>query len=258
MPGVNGSCFEAVLLVDRDSSGDSLLVAIVQQRGPIAPGGPGRAVYCARFWGPTGSLITMRTLGIVAALMLLVVGCERTPQSPVAIVDLDAVASALGRDDVIEQQINAANEKLSSQVLQIAKTLQEQLREQQASIGERPDAEKQSQLEARTAEANRQLQATQAEARQRAALFRNAVVARFRAEVQPVAMEIARQRGVSIVLTSAVPTVWFDSSIDITGEVIAAMRARGNAPPPVTPPPAATPESPSNPDMGEETPAGDG
>ncbi len=195
---------------------------------------------------------------MLAAVLLFVGGCERPSHSPVAIVDLDAVARALGRDDVIEQQINAANEKLSSQVLQIAKTLQEQLREQQASIGDHPNEDKQSQLEARTAEANRQLQATQAEARQRAAMFRNAVVARFRAEVQPVAMDIARQIGASIVLTSAVPTVWFDSSIDITDEVIAEMRARGNEPHPVPPAPAAAPATPNNPDTAAETLPDDG
>ncbi len=187
-----------------------------------------------------------RTLGMLLLMLVALTGCQPPGHSPVAIVDLDAVARALGRDDVIAQQINAANEQLSSQVLQIAKTLQEQLREQQAQIGEAGEQADQSQLEARTAEANRQLQATQQEARQRAALFRTAVVNEFRNEVAPVAQQIAVDRGARIVLTSAVPTVWFDAEIDITDEVIAQMRAQGSQPRPAAqgsqPRPAAQPQ----------------
>ena len=183
------------------------------------------------------SLLSLISLALIA-------GCDlqgAAPRSDVAIVDIDAVARALGRDDVIAQQIDQANQQLSAQVVQIAQNLQGQLQDFQDSLDE-ADGE---QLEQRTAEANRQLQATQQEARQRAALYRSAVVTQFRNEVQPVASEVARGLGASIVLTSAVPALWFDPAIDITDEVIAAMRARGlepaATPAPTAPPVPATP-----------------
>jgi hypothetical protein len=47
--------------------------------------------------------------------------------SPVAVVDLDAVAQSIGRDDVIEQQMAAANQRLVAEVNQLAAKLQTEL-----------------------------------------------------------------------------------------------------------------------------------
>ncbi|MDZ7827283.1 MAG: OmpH family outer membrane protein [Gammaproteobacteria bacterium] len=164
----------------------------------------------------------------IALLALVVAGCDQLDagRSGVAVIDLDAVARALGRDDVIAQQINQANQQLTSQLGQVAKDLQQQLEEERDKYEVVGD-EAQAELEQKTAVANQRLQQTQRLAQQRSAEFRTAVINAFRNEVQPYASEIARERGAVAVVTVATPMLWFDAEVDITDEVIAAMRKAG-------------------------------
>lgn len=164
----------------------------------------------------------------IALLAFVVAGCDQLGdnRASVAVIDLDAVARALGRDEVIAQQINQANQQLTSQLGDVAEDLQQQLqqeREKYEVIGD----EAQADLDQKTAAANQRLQQTQRVAQQRAAEFRTAVINSFRNEVQPYASEIARERGAATVITVATPMLWFDSEVDITDEVIAAMRKAG-------------------------------
>ena len=192
----------------------------------------------------------VRQVAVVAAIAFfaLLAGCE--PQSgsraAVAIIDLDAIARALGRDDVIAQQINVANQQLAGQLGQVATNLQQQVqaeRDKYEVIGDEAEQE----LVQLTAVANQQLQQTQRLAQQRSAEFRTAVINSFRNEVTPYAQEIATQRGVAAVITVATPMLWFDSSADITDEVIAAMRKAGleNAAQPTAAPAAAPSSTPA-------------
>ena len=185
----------------------------------------------------------LATAGVVCAAM--VAGCQ--PQggaAGVAIIDLDAIARALGRDDVIAQQINVANQQLAGQLGQVATNLQQQVqarRDEYEVIGDEAEQE----LQELTAVANQRLQQTQQLAQQRSAQFRQAVINSFRNEVTPYASEIASARGAVAVVTVATPMLWFDAKADITDEVIAAMREAGAgleraAPPATAVAPAAT------------------
>ena len=148
-----------------------------------------------------------------------------TPPVTVAVLDMTAVAKALGRDEVARQQLEAAGRQLQDQLSQVTTGLQERLREEQSKLGETPSEAEQRQLQALVADAQRQLQQSQQLARQRATEFQNQLVPRFRAEVQPVAAEVAARHGASTVLL-ANTVLWFEPAMDITGEVIDALRAR--------------------------------
>ena len=162
------------------------------------------------------------------ACLTFLAGCEPqgSGRAAVAIIDLDAVARALGRDDVIAQQINQANQQLAGQLGQVATNLQQQVqsrRDEYEVIGDEAEQE----LQERTAAANQRLQQTQQLAQQRSAQFRQAVINAFRNEVSPYAQEIAAERGAVAVVTVATPMLWFDPEVDITDEVIAEMRRAG-------------------------------
>ena len=191
----------------------------------------------------------------IASLALLA-GCEPqgSSRAAVAIIDLDAVARALGRDDVIAQQINIANQQLAGQLGQVATDLQQQVqarRDEYDVIGD----EAQQELEQLTAVANQRLQQTQQLAQQRSAQFQQAVINAFRNEVSPYASQIATERGAVAVITVATPMLWFDSNADITDEVIAAMRAAGLEQ--ATQPAAAAP-APAPTATAEDPPSGEG
>jgi Skp family chaperone for outer membrane proteins len=177
---------------------------------------------------------------LLLAAAVLLTGCDRMPPPfgsaatgastapAVAVLDLAAVASALGRDDLFREQVQAAGQQLNEQLAALSSSLQTRLREEQAKLGEAPTEAEQRQLQTMLADARRQVQQGQAEARQKAARYQAQLVAQFRGEVQPVAAEVARSHGASaVVLANTV--LWFEPEVDITGEVIDALRARGAA-----------------------------
>ncbi|MEE4299996.1 MAG: OmpH family outer membrane protein [Pseudomonadales bacterium] len=174
----------------------------------------------------TSVRLVLSAVGI--ASLVLLAGCEPRSgdRAALAIIDLDAVARALGRDDVIAQQINQANQQLAGELGQVATNLQQQVQARRDAfevIGDEAEQE----LQQLTAAANQRLQQTQQLAQQRSAQFRQAVINSFRSEVTPYAQQIASERGAVAVLTVATPMLWFDSDADITDEVIAEMRRAG-------------------------------
>lgn len=178
----------------------------------------------------------MRKILFLLAAGIMLSGCDKIPHSlgqagaakgsGVAVLDLGAVAKALGRDEVFRQQMESARQQLGQQLNEFSTGLQGQLREEQAKLGEAPTAEQQQELREKVAQAQRQVQQSRVLARRKAAEFQSNLAVAFRNEVQPVAAEVARARGASAVALSNT-LLWFEPEVDITGEVIDRMRAMG-------------------------------
>lgn len=182
---------------------------------------------------------TALIFGLVTSLGIACVPGANTQSASVSILDVDVVAKALGRDDVMQQQIRSAQQQLNEELTRVRDELKAQLTEKRSEIGEEPSQEQRESLQRSTADAVHQLEQTQQLALQRSAEVRAAVVNQFRDEIAPYAAEIARARGTKAVFTPAASMIWFEPEADITGEVIAAMRARATEPrkpaPEVTP-----------------------
>ncbi len=153
-------------------------------------------------------------------------GAEPKAAPTVAVLDLAAVAKALGRDEAYKEQVQAAGRQLQQQLSEFTSGLQDRLRQEQEKLGDAPTDEERQQLQRMVVDAQRQVQQGQALARQKALEFQTQLATQFRTEVQPVAAEVARAMGATTVLLSN-SVVWFEPTVDITGGVIDAMRARG-------------------------------
>jgi Skp family chaperone for outer membrane proteins len=189
--------------------------------------------------------MSMKKVGLVGLLLgaLMLAGCDELTgrTGHIAIIDLDAVARALGRDEVIAQQVNQANQQLTSQLQEIAQSLQAEIDQEREALQVVSD-EQEAELARKAQEANQRLAQTRQLAQQRAQEFRQAVINNFRNEVQPYAEEVATKRGAKAILTVAAPMIWYDNKVDITGDVIAKMREAGLANGQTTTPPPAAPE----------------
>lgn len=181
--------------------------------------------------------------GLPALLFVLLSGCGnvttggRSP-SPTAVVDLTVVAKALGRDEVMEAQLEDARKQLSSQLAELAEGLKQRLEEEKSKLPDKPTVEEDLKFQESLAEANLQLQETRALAQQKAQQVHIRLVRQFREEVAAVAEPLARTCGASAVLVIDEGTLWFDPSADITDEVIAELRAA--VPSPGSPTPSAS------------------
>ena len=170
--------------------------------------------------------VTTLILFITAAIA----GCSSSePVSGSLVVDLTAVARALGKDDEMSSMLDQARKQLNDQLLQIGVDLEQQVQDKKTALAEanegKTSTEQDQELADFTRKANLQLQQTREVARQKAVSFRDKLVIDFRKEVMDVAAEIARERGAVRVTVAGAHLLWHESTIDITDEVIGAMRA---------------------------------
>jgi len=158
-------------------------------------------------------------------------GCELVGMAfnrPMLVVDLDAVAKATGRQEVMQKELEFANLRLSEQLKLVASQLEGAVSDEKDKLGKSPSKEQKKQLESLAIQAQQQLVNSKNLAVQQSTDFRSDLILRFREEVAAIAQEIATKAGSKMVMISSYETLWFDPAADITDEVISIMRARGN------------------------------
>lgn len=160
--------------------------------------------------------------------VLLLSGCDRARDAtvPTLVVDPVPIAKSLGRDELMQQQLNEQIEKLNAELSRQTNVLNKQLEQQKKELGGKPDPRATKAYEERLTAATQQIKTSQLQAQQQAAAYRQSLLAQFNTEVRAVAAEIAKARGASAVLVIAENVLWFDPAADITAEVIEKLRAQ--------------------------------
>lgn len=165
-------------------------------------------------------------------ILLGLTGCDLIDiafNRPMLIVDLDAVAKATGRQEVMQKELEFANLRLTEQLKLVASQLEETVADEKDKLGNSPSKEQQKQLESLALQAQQQLVNSKNLAVQQSTEFRSDLILQFRKEVAEIAQEIAQKAGSKLVLVSNYETLWFDPAADITDEVISVMRARASS-----------------------------
>lgn len=167
-----------------------------------------------------------------ALIILTLTGCDEkggiklggSDLTNAVIVDLNAVSKATGQDDVLNIEMEAVNANLTSQIQKITDNLNKVLAEQKEKFGKDITIEEQQQLQELLIKANQQLDLKRNEANQKSAQHKQNLVLTWKDKLQPVVQAIANEKGASVVLVQNPLLMWFDSSLDITAEVIAELR----------------------------------
>ena len=179
-------------------------------------------------------------VGVMALAMTLLSGCNQQqgmPQAPVvaappppavAVIDVDSVARALGRDTVMRQQIEQAAQNLTREMEGLAAELREQLQQEQGKLGEAPSTEQREQFARLGLEAQTRLQQGQQQAQRQVQELQVTLARSFQDEVRPVAAAIARKHGIGTVIPTSF-VLWHDGTRDITAEVTSEMQAAGKS-----------------------------
>lgn len=167
----------------------------------------------------------------------------------VAIVDLDGVSRQLGRDVDMAELIAARETELNQQLEEVQQALRQQydILAHELSLQTFQLAEEQAHREEQLASYDRQLGAQLQQARQVARnelqKYQAEVISRFREEAKPFTRAVAKERGLSIVMTlDEVHMLAYASSVDIT-DAVAERMALGNSVLPGGAPTATRPSS---------------
>jgi Skp family chaperone for outer membrane proteins len=186
----------------------------------------------------------MSCFATILAATVFSMGCGSERTGGVAVVDLDRVASVLGRDAVMLQQLQQQQLGLNQKLASVKTSFKKQLTDSIEKLPETPSEEETKTLRNMKRNANIQLATYQKQASSALGQMKNSVIAGFRAEAMPVARDVAKERGLSVVLTSNDSVVFtFDEAVDITDDVIAQLEKtspKSAMPAPLKRTPAAT------------------
>lgn len=167
----------------------------------------------------------------VLATLACTIGCDQTvhtvaaspemsEEGKVAVIDLDRVARALGRDEVINQRYQQSVTRMAEQLQGLQSNLITQITAEQEKLGEEATDEEKQGLNQFIRTADRKLKEARVRARNQEVRIRADLVSDFREEVQPVARRAAAKRGFSVVMLNQANLLYFDTAVDITDAVI--------------------------------------
>jgi Skp family chaperone for outer membrane proteins len=172
----------------------------------------------------------------------------------VVILDLQAVARALGRDQELKIILEAAQNTLLQQLEQIRGAAQKQLDEEKKKVGEKPSDEQNKQLATLGGQLQQGMNSKINEANSKFAQYKVGLVEQFKSEVKPVALKIAKDRGAGVILLPAEQVFAAEPASDITTEVITQLKttakpwlqqAPAGTAPAAAPAPAPAPAAPA-------------
>lgn len=169
----------------------------------------------------------------------------------VALIDLDRVAKALGRDEAMAKATEDEQKAASQRVEGIAQALQKQFEEGQASAGLILDDEGRKKLATLSQTLSQQYNESRQKAAAEVTQKTTEMVNQFREEVKPHAVSAANARGLSLIVTKNDSVVFnAQPSVDVTDEVIARMKKETGQ----NPAPAVAPDAIPAPPAPTETP----
>lgn len=168
------------------------------------------------------------TVTLLSANVLLG-GCGQQSSSlQTLVIDPVPIAKSLGRDEVMQEQLDSAIEQLNAQVRQHSSGLSAKIEQEKAKLGKNPSDASSEKFRGLVAAASESVQQTQLLARQKAADYRTKLLDAFNAELRATAAVIAKERGAASVLIVDDGLLWFDPAADITADVIAKLRAKAS------------------------------
>lgn len=163
-------------------------------------------------------------IAVVGLAMLGLGGCQwGKTAGGVAVVDLDAVAKTVGRDQVITEQVQIFAKEQETKLLELKSELEQQVTSASEKLGEdASDQDKQS-LNSLVVDARTQLTRELGQARQSAQQLRLQLVREFAVEVQPIARREAEARGLTVVMVKQPGLLVVAPEADITDAVVQAL-----------------------------------
>jgi len=178
-------------------------------------------------------MMRMFKFSLVALSAVLLCSCNQPSGSGgtnAVVVDLDAVARAMGRDTLIDKRVEQATQTLNSKLIEAAANMEKELKKQQTEFGTSPTEEQRGKLKQTAQKIQENIQSNKeiaGQARQRVRLEQIQI---FRNEVKAIAARLAAKRQASLVMVANQDVLWFTPSSDITAAVIAEMRSPAAAP----------------------------
>lgn len=168
---------------------------------------------------------TIATLSLLALCATLALPQASAQQGGVAVLDIDKVAIEVGVEDEVKAALKAIEDNLNTQLKSIQTDLQARFDNMRAQVGTQPTQEQAQQLANINGQLTQQLTQSRAQAQSQLNSKQFELVTAFRDQVKPVALEIAKSKGLAVVVTPDQSLLVWDDAVDITVEVTKKMKS---------------------------------
>jgi Skp family chaperone for outer membrane proteins len=183
----------------------------------------------------------MRRISLFVALVtgaMLSAGCGMQTGQPqasssggLAVLDLDVIAKSTGRTAQIEETLTTQQNGLKLQLQKVQVDFSKQLEDKRKEFGDAPTEEQEKELAGMNRNAINQFAQYNRQAETALARSKAKLIAELRAEIRPVAQEVAASKGLSIVIPKNEGFLLsVDPGVDITADVLRAYQTRKPAP----------------------------
>lgn len=175
----------------------------------------------------------IKYLAVVLFSFMLLAGCgpEEVEKvtGRVAIIDLGKIAADIGRDKSMDNKVSIFVKSQQDLITKLRDDFKNKLAEEEKKMGKKPkkkDKEKYAQM---TQQAEFKLRQEISLAERDAVQLRTRLALEFRKEIEPIAIKVATADGFSVVFIKQPAMLYIETSVDISGKVIAAMRGSQSA-----------------------------
>jgi len=167
-------------------------------------------------------------LSLTFLLGLLGACNQQDSSTPVGLINLEKVSAETGNTAHIQAEMKKNRTRLNNELQALQKKLTTTIQDSQKSLGATPTNEQKTAFGKTLQAAKLQMQQAQQTAANELKKAQDDLVIKLRKTIQPIAQNIAKQRGMQVVLFDNSNVIFGkDPKTDITDAVIAALKKQG-------------------------------
>ena len=170
---------------------------------------------------------------LLFVFLMLAIGCQKsedkTAGSNVAIVDMQQIATAVGFDKALNQQLTQFNQKVSQHLQQLQSSIRSQLEIKQKELGQKPTQDQLADFQKLSAQLDNQYRQELNKAQQGSNQFHTTLVGQFRQKIDPIIQSVAKDRGLNIVISHSESILMVSPEADITADVLTWLKQSGQS-----------------------------
>jgi len=156
---------------------------------------------------------------------VLITACQDTSSYPVAIIDLDKVATSTGQSKVFEDEISIFTDTAQRQLNKIKDELNTQLETAKLELGKKPSQKEQTEFQKKSIAAQIRLKQELAQSERLLQQKRSQLAQQYRQSIDPTIRRVAQQNKAQIVMLKQANLLYIAPKSDITDAVIDAIQA---------------------------------
>lgn len=162
---------------------------------------------------------------VLVLFSTIMTGCDSNETGRTAVIDLDKIAQAVGRDKMMSDKVATFIKEKEAAVTKLRDEFKSNLDAEKKKLGKNPTTTAKNKYNQLSFQYEQKLRQDLSQAEQEANQLRIKLVQEFREEIQPEAAIIAARKGFSLVFIKQAAMIYMEPSVDISKDIIAALSA---------------------------------